>query len=254
MARTFGAAGTDRIDCGSAVVLDNVDPLSICAWVRPTSLVANAAVWAKNPIGVLFASKLNGTAGNISATRRRGGGGAANSNYISNNTPLSTVNQWYFVAWVYAGAGAHIYVGNETTLATEVTYGTAQAGSSTPVDDSAVSALIGNENAATPASTWNGQIAHVSVWNVGLTLAQVQEQQVFPHLYAGNIGFYKLDADTGTTEVDQSGFLNLGIVTGATVATVADPTGVKWYSSPLVQNNYQSMRTGDGMWLSERVR
>ena len=223
---TFGAATSDRVNHGSGSTLDNLDPFTWMAWVRPTTLTDARAIIVKddNSGGSLKHLRLLGTAGNVQAFTTRA---TQNTRYETNDTPLSALNAWVFIAVVYNSAAAannlfHIYAGSQTVLARERTYAVTQDGSGAVTADAAGFLSVGNEG---PGYTraFQGDIGPVEISTRALSLAEIQDHQSQPHFSGGNVLFtYEGFNGTGT-QADLSGNGNSGTVTGATASTLGPP-------------------------------
>lgn len=242
MALTFGAATSDRVVCGSAASLDNLDPFTVLAWVYPTTLTAGRRVFEK--LTTDNNVRLNLAAGNVRFIRARA---TTSTDYITNSTPLSATNSWIFFALTYASASTpttHIYTGNLTTAITEATYGTATDGSGALTDDAAENWVIGNKAAATFNSAWQGAIGHFSIYNVVLTSAQIEAQRLRQFVGSGCVMFLQLGFDGTGTQTDFSGNSNTGAVTGAT-ASAHHPYIIPAYSVLAQQSGI--IRTGSSL-------
>lgn len=217
----FGAATSNRVDCGSAAVLDNNTTQTNILWVYPTTLNDFRQFISKyrgsTSVGWFFS--LSGSGGNIWTYWERA---TTDLSFISSNTPLATLNKWYFVAATLdQGANdAKMYVGDLTTAPVEVTYGTSQAGSGAYGSDAARALFIGNVDATTPAASFQGRIAVAGHWNRVMTLAEIQTHWWRP--YCSNTNGCELFVQLGWagtgSQGDLSGNANSCTVTGATVA------------------------------------
>ena len=252
MALTFGAATSDRVTHGSAAVLDNLDPYTWLVWIRPTTLTNNRIIVGKSTspgTGKMLA--VNGTGGNVQVLVNR----ATDLSYTTSDTPMS-LNTWGFIAATFNSANAageivNIYGGTETVIAVERALATTTNGTAPNDDESTTNLTVGNFDGGT--STFQGQIAWVGVWNIEMTLAQIQAQQYFPHVTSGCVFFARYNNSTVGTQYDFSGFQNNGTVTGATVATITEPANVVFFDSAPLPNNYQSVEVGSGMSCTESI-
>lgn len=212
---TFGAATSDRVDCGSAATLNNLDPFTWMGAVYPTTLTDTRKISTK---GGNKRWEISGTAGNI---RLRVAQATTAADYTTNTTPLATLNKWYFIAVSYNSAGAagqmiNIYTGDWATAMSEATYGVATDGVGAVTSDAADILMIGNNAGGTLA--FQGRIGHFSVYNVELTLAQIEAQRLRQFAAANCRMFHQLGFDGTGTQLDKSGNANNGTVTGATVS------------------------------------
>lgn len=251
MSLTFGAATSDKVLVGHSG-LDNLQTLTKIAWVYPTTLSSRRFIAKGQGSHTQSAFDMSNGLGNIRYIR---GCATTDSTYAANNGVV-TLNAWNFVACTFdinANPNTHIYSGSISTVAAEVTYATQTQGSGAIFDDTANQECIGNTNDSA-LTAFQGDIAWAAVWNRVLTLAEIQDQQYFPHVTNGCVLFERLNNSTTGTQLDQSGLQNKGTVTGATVSTRAEPTGVMFYDDPLVINNCQSVKVGNGMSVGERIR
>lgn len=213
MALTFGGAISDRVDHGSAASLDDLDPYTYLLWVYPTTLTNNRGFVGKGNTTKNF--KLNGTGGNLQIVVARA---TTSTSYITNDTPLSTLNKWYCIATSFESAAAagevvNIYSGDLSTTVAERTYGTSTDGSGAVTTDASASLIVGNNASGT---AFQGRIAVCLIWNRKLTLGEIKDQQFHPHKTSGCV-LYSICGYNGTgTQADLSGSGNNGTVTGAT--------------------------------------
>ena len=208
------------VNCGSAAVLDNLDPFTAMLWVYPTSSAAGAHLYAKPPAGsggvLVFRRGFGGVLNELTFVRARA---TTATFYETNDTPLTTSNKWYFVAASFASAStpvAHIYVGDLTTIAAERTYGTSTDGSGAISTDAANNLLIGSTGVT--SENWRGRIALYHLVGSELSLGQIKEQQFRPHVVANSKLFIQLGFNGTGTQPDWSGNSNTCTVMGTTVA------------------------------------
>ena len=212
-------ADNQKVDCGSAAVLDNLDPFTAMMWLYPTSSATLAHLYSKAPAGgggVLVLRRNSSPANDLLFVRTRA---TTTTFYETNDAPLTTSNKWYFVAVSFASASTpvvHIYVGDLSTLAVESTYGTSIDGSGALETDAANNLRIGSSG--TSNINWRGRIALYHLVGSELSLGQIKEQQFRPHVVANSKLFMHLGYNGTGTQPDWSGNFNSGAVTGATVA------------------------------------
>lgn len=216
MSLRLGGAITDRINIGSGVSIDNLNPMTILAWVYPTTLTTNRTIYFKGPSGSSRRLlRLADTAGNIQYAVIR----ASLTNYVTNSAPLANLDRWYLVAATFdstaaAGEIVNIYVGTEKALASEATYGTATDGSGAVTDDAADDAIWGN--VATLDLSWQGLLGYGAVFNLVLPPAEIHRWQGRSAPRAGCRDFHKFGGVLGAgRQLDESGYGNHGVVTGA---------------------------------------
>ncbi len=220
MALTFGAATSDRVACGSNAVLDNLNPLTILAWVYPTTLTAGRFICNKGTgLHTQNGFPLSGTGGDIEYIRGRA---TTDADRWTNSTPLATLNKWYCVAATFDSTqtpNSHIYTGTLTTMMAEATYNASSAdGSGAVFDDSANNFVIGNKNAASFNSAFQGRLAVLAYFNRVLTLGEIKSWQFNPRKLSGCVGFWILGFNGTGNQPDLSGNFNAGTVTGAAVS------------------------------------
>jgi len=147
-----------------------------------------------------------------------------NRDRVSNNNML-TQNAWNFVALTVASSllasDIHLYVATPTGALAEVTYASGNNGVGAYQDDAADSFLIGNNPGGTEA--YPGTIAEVGLWNVVLSTDQMAAIRRNSMPYFSPRGRWPLWG-IATPEIDLSGNLNSGTVTGASAAN-GPPTG-----------------------------
>lgn len=214
MSLTFGAATSDRVDIGTAASITALDPFTVLAWVRPTTLTTARMFYGKgSPVGKIF--RLSGTAGNIQTIIARAGG---NVSYTTNDTPLANTNVWYLVCLVYdtskgAGEVVNMYTGKLNSTAVESTYSSTVDASLATLTDATFNGFIGNNNANNQA--FQGDIAYFALINRALTLGEVTSWQFKPRVIPGTVEFIALGFNGTGTQPDWSGNVNAGTVTGA---------------------------------------
>lgn len=213
MALVFGAGATDKVTITAEAGINNLDPFTWLMWVYPTTLTSLRVLLSKGATTKVF--RLNGTGGNIQVQIARASGGAS---FITNDTPLSTLDKWYCVAaGVDSSAGAgqmvDIYTGDLTTPLAERAYGTNSNGSGALTDESASDLTLGGS----ASSAFQGRVAVAMIWNRELTLGELIDQQFNPRPTSGCV-LYEVMGFNGTgTQPDWSGNAHAGTVTGATV-------------------------------------
>jgi hypothetical protein len=219
-ALNFTATG-DRVACGSAAMLDNLDSHTALAWVyRNAAAVGGRKIYAKgdNPNHNF---QLLGISGDIQFNRVR-----ATTNTIANtNTTPLALNTWVFLAVSFdtgasAGNVAKIYHGTLTTPAAEAGYSANNDGSGAPADDSAADFAVGNRSTgASFDQPFPGRIAFFTIYDRVLTLAEIRTMQFRPFCQSPACKlFLQLGWGGSGTQADLSGNGNNCTVTGATVA------------------------------------
>ncbi len=225
----FGAATTDRVDVGNAALLD-LDPFTWLFWCYPTSLTAGMRLASTNVSSGSDNKFLNAPGTSTDNLRLAVTRATANTNYITNTTPIATKNKWFCVAVTWSSAATPavtLYVGDLATALTAQTFGTATNGSGALVSETGGTACIGNRTAS-PVVPWIGRISHHAIFNAVLSLADCLSWQKLPRKTVGaNVakGFWRLGKD-GADAIEYTGLGN-GTVTGATQGD-GPPVGGHW--------------------------
>lgn len=222
-ALTFGAATTDRVDCGSAASLDDLSSISVLAWVYPTSLVNDKAIVSKyrGTAGEGWILYMVGTSGAIGWRRERA---TTDQDYVS-NTGFLTADLWNCVGVLSDTTDAKVYYGTLTSRMAEVTYSSSAGGSGILAIDASRILMIGNRDAATPNAAFPGDIALAMVWNRRLSEGELFAQQFNPRVTSGCVLYVCCGFNGTGTQADWSGNVNNGTVTGATLSTRGLPIG-----------------------------
>lgn len=219
MGLTFADSTANEVNCGSAPVLDDLSNVTLCAWIKPTDNANNYRNWAgKGDKFVFFRRGVDGT--RLSTVM------FGSVNCSVDITAGNVTTGWNFVAFTLnLGTAAVAYWGNESTAVTDKSFGAA-AGTAPRTTDATSNFTIGSDqgDAANVAAPYT--FAWVGLWTPSLTLAQIEDQRLHPTVTPGNILFMRFNSNNTTGERDQSGLANHGTITGATVATTADPVGV----------------------------
>jgi hypothetical protein len=223
MALDFTNNATDRVNHGTAATLDDLDPGTWLFWCRPTALTANMGLWCKKINGFNLSQRITVVQPSNWEIRAGWLSAGANTTYISNNADLQN-DTWDYIAVTFdSSLGAdlvHIYLGTLTSIATELTYGTASDGAA-PISDTVASWHTGNVEtvAGTFADNWEGDIAWHQAFSGVLSLAQIRQMQFRPGVRQPNCVVSSHYGYNGVgTQADLSGNGNTGAVTGATVS------------------------------------
>lgn len=214
MALVFGAATSDRVDCGSAAGIDTPSSLTVAAWVRPSTLTPARIIIGKTDSSVGW-RMYNGASNRLGFYWDRA---TTDLEFVSADN-FQTTNTWAFVAATADSSGAKVYRGTLTTPAAEPgSYATSNVGSGSFVSDASLSLLIGNRSSTINLS-YVGQIAVVGYWhNRILTLEELIAWQWHPGMYHPEMNLFLHLGYNGTdTQVDWSGAGNHGTITGATL-------------------------------------
>ena len=215
MALDFSPGVATLVNHGSAASLDDMDVGTYVVWMFPTSTDARSICDKRDTSGwrtfpcqsnSRLAFQLNRATVNLT---------------IFSSNDFYTANVWNFAAatWDASGADADqkLFQGTlSAAVAEESSYGTQTVGSGATVTNAGGDFFVGNNGENNVALI--GRIAWFGVWNVQLTLAQLQAQQFFPHKTAGCVLFSHYGYNGVGTQADWSGNVNNGTVTGATQA------------------------------------
>lgn len=231
MARYFGNATTDRVNCGSPAAADDLTALTVIATARLTTLIGGRVLLGKRSGGTFgntgqpgWAFSYNGTTGSLQATWTRA---TTNLIYRSTDNLAPNVGTWYHLAMTIdqgatAGSLARLYgapVGSP--LVETSAYSTAQDGGGAYSSDAAQDLLIGNVASLTLAP--DGDIDRVALYTGVLTLDQINAQ-IGRYLHPNLLGHWR--PGWGGADTDLSGNVNNGTVTGATLSDPA-PIGMR---------------------------
>lgn len=215
MSLTFGGATTHTATKTSPTGITALATFSIITWVNPTTLVNGRNLFRSGgSTAGAIAFQTNGTGGNVAIIQT----GTVNSNYITNDTPLSATGTWICMAVTHQhGTAIKIYSGNLTTALVERTYGTTTLGSGTITADSGtVTCQIGNRVANDQSIV--ARIGQTQVYNRILSLGELRAIQFGQRMGTGCVGHWRL-GDTGSSTVtDYSGTGNHLTITGAPIS------------------------------------
>ena len=208
--------GSDAyIDHGSATNLDDVVPISVLAWIRATEFTTTRGIVTKHTSTTARWHLRYSTVGNFVFIRAYG---TTDATSTTTGGPLAS-GVWTFVAATFDGTNApKIYCGTRTTLVTECSYSTQQAPVGTLNSEGFAVLRAGLQSASTTANCLIGDVAWLGIWNVVLSLSQIQQQQYTMATTSGCVLNCMYGWDGTGTQQDRSGSGNPGTVTGGTVA------------------------------------
>jgi hypothetical protein len=218
MALTF--TGTDIVNLGTGVTANDTS-FTYYFWVFIPDTSARGAFFARGATaGTSHIMQVPSGGGELNYFRGRA---TTSMDYLSNSTPFGTDNKWYFVALMVdtalaANQQCNLYVGDLTTLATEVTYTKTGDGSGAFGDNSAVAETLANRLSPSSNRAFPGDIAVAAHVNDALSLSQIQSLQFNPRVVPNTDYFFHFGFNGTGTQADWSGNGNSGTVTGATVA------------------------------------
>lgn len=224
----FTGGGSERVDCGSAAMLDDLATFSMIAWAYPTgtSHAANRQMVFKGSSSSRFLALSSAGAGSFvifsSYSTTSGTARSSNSTY--------SANAWQVFAGTMDAPGGgtpHLYYSSGPTSAlAEPSYA---AGPTSPVgtigSDASDNLLLGNAN--TFNRGFPGILGIAAIFNAVLSLANLEAIRQSPRFaltFSSCLGLWKLGEDGTGTQHDLTGNGNNGTVTGATAATDGYPT------------------------------
>lgn len=229
MARTFGALGTDVIDCGSGSSIDNLNPLTLAGWLFVTAAgdAIQKSIAAKTAVAGGWHYLLDSNTGPVANGLRLFVTRATTDSDALSSAALA-LDTWIFAACTYSDAdGPRLYTATGASPIAEVTYNKRIVGTGARIDDAAGNMLIGNVSFA--QLPFKGRLAHQGAWNKILTLGEMEEFRRGRGAQNANLrGLWPLWG-VASPELDLSGNLNNGTVTGA---TAADHAPVGRYAQP----------------------
>lgn len=214
MSIDFSGATTGRIDCGAGSSVNSLSPLTVAAWVYPTSLATGRRIFAKSGGGVAVNLGMDvGTSSRLALFVDYTG---TDLTVISASSLLST-NSWQFVAGVDGGAGVapKLFHGTRSAAVAEVgSYTTQTTPSGSRGDDGANVLYVGNQSTFNAA--WPGWIFWIGLYNEALSAGQLRRLQMHPRVTA-NCRLFMFPGLLGTgTQPDWSGQKNNGTLGGTT--------------------------------------
>lgn len=233
MSRDFDGVD-DLINCNTSSTLNNLSSMTVAVWMTPSSLgesliprILDKSDGASN--GWMWV-----LGGGASESRQMGfrvffAGGllsvyAAGSPNFSYQEKFHVAVAWNggtpqdSVTWYKNG----IDVGNDAG---------GSAGSGARTSDTANVLTIGNDSGAT--RTFDGDLAHVQIFNRALNSGEVNQIMRFPGSITRGLVLYQRLEGFNSTEPDYSGRGNNGIVTGALKGAFAPAiTGVSVFPRP----------------------
>lgn len=214
MSMDFSGATSGRIDCGAGSSVNSLSPLTVAAWVYPTSLATGRRIFAKSGGGVAVNFGMDG--GTSSRLNLFVDYGTTDLQAISASSVLSA-NTWQFVAGVDGGAGVapKLFHGTRTSAVAEASSYTTQT---TPAgsrgNDGSNILYVGNQGTFNTA--WPGWIFWIGLYNEALSVGQLRRLQMHPRVTA-SCRFFMYPGLQGTgAQPDWSGQKNNGTPGGTT--------------------------------------
>lgn len=230
-----GGSTSDRVNCGIAASILDLNPFTYVFWLMPTTLAASRRVQqlGLSPSG-RHGMQLTDTSGNVNCFVGRA---TANTSYTTSSTPLAPVDSWRLIGYDFDSTLApamRVMAGSLTSPAAEATYASAADGSGTVTAQSGAQNLY-LLNFESLNQAFQGRIAAAALFARRLTLAEYRLWQYsafddpFPAVMTGCRGLWYPGNDGVTKAIDYSGFHNDGAVTGLTLGRgVALPTLDQW--------------------------
>ncbi len=208
----------------SDVNLAPANAITVEAWIRASS-------WALNNYDGTIVCKHSWSLGEQGYVLRAGNNGQLNFSVCGKDslgTPISwitaisltgamTINTWYHVAGTYDGDSVRVFINGVQKGATALPFGMIQ-GLAYPI-------RIGRLSDQTQGQTryWAGQIDEVRIWDRALDAIEINAKRlnhVDAALETGLVGYWRFNAGSGTTIVDQTANGNNGTIAGTTWSTL----------------------------------
>ena len=185
-ALVFGAAASDRVSIAAAAAINDLDPFTYIGWFNPSSLGTNRQLVDKAAAGNV--GKVFGADGTDSSKLQFRVSRATTATNYSSATGVVVINTWQLFALVFdstlgAGLKCKFYKGTLSAPAALQTATVAAEGAGTLTSEATSPLLIGNVVGLTIAFV--GSIAPVAVFNVALSLADIQSWQQRPRVTVG---------------------------------------------------------------------
>ncbi len=205
----------EYVTLGSPSTLDDIDYITICAWVNPDTITNDPRIYAKTDSSGLNGTGLNLSNASNSLEFRRGSAGASASRW---NTQSSTVTTgaWQHLCATYEATGdtsdPKMYINGVPQTITETT---APSGAAT--SDASYDAIIGNRSDA--ARPFDGRIDEVRIYNRILSSDEIVQLYRLTTPTATDTylnGYWSFNGQdiSGTAAYDRSGAGNTGTLTG----------------------------------------
>ncbi|MBZ4420355.1 LamG domain-containing protein [Myxococcus sp. RHSTA-1-4] len=187
---------TSFVDLGQPLPLEITGPITLEAWIRPTSNTAIQNIVARGfvtaPNGEIFLRILFGNyqTGSYSESQPFGG--------VISSMPAQDLNNWVHVASVYDGEKWRLYRNGELLAESP-----AQGSGGLPMN---ARWAIGSKGGG-GERTFNGNIRDVRIWSVARTQEQIREGMNDPpdEGAEGLSGYWPMDEKSGGRVLDHSG-------------------------------------------------
>ncbi len=202
------------------VNLAPANAITVEAWIRATSWAATnfdgtilcKHSWSLGEQGYVLRAGNNGQI-NFSVCGKDSLGATISWVGASSTTGSMSLNTWYHVAGTYDGDSVRVFINGVQQGATALPFGMIQ-GLAYPI-------RIGRLSDQTQGQTryWAGQIDEVRVWDRALDTAEINAKRL-SHLdvtqETGLVGYWRFNAGSGTSVVDQTLNANNGTTSGTT--------------------------------------
>lgn len=235
----FSGADNDRVNHGSAAILDDMDPVTYILWFNPDNLTAslNFLYGKFNAAGNARAQMFYRSNGRLAYWRSYA---SATMQRESDNSFI-TATTWQMVAVVGNGVtntDNKIYRGTLTSTVAEATYAVSNSGTGALLSDADGDLFIAN-NTPTSGLSPDGKIGFVMIVKAALTIDQIRALQIRPTVVANTVLFSTLGYNA-VNAPDWSGNANNGTVTGATLDTVGLPLPALYSMWPSLRDWFQA--------------
>ena len=178
MSLVFGAATSDRVNCGSGASLDNLTAFTWLVWVYVTTITSGRTIMNKAGTGVKNVRLISGGGDPLNTLDVLVSRATASASTVGSADDV-VPNTWQCFGVTYDETdGVRIFKGSLTSALVEVTYSYRDVGSGATTADDTGSLILGNNGAFTLAL--QGRLAVVSVIPNRLTLAQLRAWQFRP--------------------------------------------------------------------------
>ena len=222
MALSFAVSVVDYVDHGSATNLDDMDPVTMMAWIIADDESAEFhALMGKNKDaggqGLSWAIHEENVLAIV--TRQTGGVENLEAEATTSNFASFGLGKWMFVAAVVdVGTSARMLVGDLTTAPAEPSsYDAVEVGDGAISTDAGEPFTVGHSiDFGTASAGFAGDVAFVHVVEAALTNGQIIQQWMRPHPIA-NSRIFSHYYGTGT-QADWSGQGNNGTLSGSPTA------------------------------------
>lgn len=213
MALTFGAGSTDKVVVTAASPINDLTAFTMLLWMFQTDNTGSQFVISKGYSTDTGRKSLEcGSAlTNLVGTVER-----ATTDELQVSSGGLSANTWTFAAMSYDESDhVRLFSGTLTARVAELTYGFTITGAGATGADNAQNLIYGNDRV--DGQVYKGRLAMVHYVGRRMTLAEIERQQFRPMPEADTKYFAWFGMNGTGTQVDLSGNVGGGTVTGATV-------------------------------------